>query len=47
MFQSELLKSVLLIRMGHELKIDLKDETPDINRPFYDISPLKLADRQK
>ena len=32
---SELPKGVPLVRMGHEFKIDLEDETPPIHRPLY------------
>ena len=43
-FPSELTKGVPLVRMGHELKIDLEDETPPIHRPFYKLSPLELTE---
>ena len=43
-FPSELPKGVPPIRMGHEFKIDLEDETPPIHLPVYKISPLELTE---
>ena len=41
---SELPKGVTQVRMGHEFKIDLEDETPPIHRPLYKLSPLELTE---
>ena len=43
-FPSELPKGVPPVRMGHEFKIDLEDETPPIHRPLYKLSPLELIE---
>ena len=43
-FPSELPKGVPPVRMGHEFKIDLEDETPPIHRPLYKLSPLELTE---
>ena len=40
-FPSELPKGVPPVRMGHEFKIDLEDETPPIHRPLYKLNPLE------
>ena len=42
-FPSELQKGVPLVRMGHEFKINLEDETLPIHRPLYKCSPLELT----
>ena len=41
-FPSELPKGVPPVRMGHEFKIDLEDETPPILRPLYKLSHSSL-----
>ena len=43
-FLSELPKGVPPVRMGHEFKIDLEDETPPIHKPLYKLSPLELTE---
>ena len=43
-FPSELPKGIPPIRVGHEFKIDLEDETPPIHRPLYKLSPLELIE---
>ena len=43
-FPSELPKGVPPVRMGHEFKIDLGDQTPPIHRPHYKLSPLELTE---
>ena len=35
------------VRMGHEFKIELEDETPPIHRPIYKLSPLELEEAKK
>ena len=30
------------VRMGHEFKIELEDDTPPVHRPIYKLSPLEL-----
>ena len=35
------------VRMGHEFKIELEDDTPPIHRPIYKLSPLKLEEAKK
>ena len=35
------------VRMGHELKIELEDDTPPIHRPIYKLSPLELEEAKK
>ena len=40
---SELPKGIPPVRMGHEFKIDLDDETLPIHQPFYKRSPLELT----
>ena len=44
---SELPKGVLPVRMGHEFKIDLEDETPPIHRPLYKLSSFELTEAKK
>ena len=46
-FASELPKGVPPVRMGHEFKIDLEDQTPPIHLPLYKLSPLELNEAQK
>ena len=43
-FPSELPKGIPPVRMGHEFKIDLEDETPPIHRPLYILSHLELEE---
>ena len=35
------------VRMGHEFKIELDDDTPPVHRPIYKLSPLELAEAKK
>ena len=35
------------VRMGHEFKIELEDDTPPIHRPIYKFSPLELEEVKK
>ena len=35
------------VRMGHEFKIDLEDDTPPVHRPLYKLSPLELEETHK
>ena len=35
------------VRMGHEFKIELEDDTPPIHRPIYKLSPLELDEAKK
>ena len=35
------------VRMGHEFKIELEDNTPPIHRPIYKLSPLELEEARK
>ena len=38
---------LLPVRMGHEFKIELEDDTPPIHRPIYKLSPLELEEAKK
>ena len=46
-FPSKLPKIVPPVRMGHEFKINLEDETLPIYRPLYKCSPLELTEAQE
>ena len=35
------------VRMGHELRIDLEDDTPPVHRPLYKLSRLELEEAHK
>ena len=35
------------VRMGHEFKMELEDDTPPIYRPIYKLSPLELKEARK
>ena len=35
------------VRMGHEFKIELEDDTPPVHRPMYKLSPLELEEAKK
>ena len=35
------------VRMGHEFRIDLEDDTPPVHRPLYKLSPLELEEAHK
>ena len=35
------------MRMGHEFKIELEDDTPPVHRPVYKLSPLELEEARK
>ena len=41
-FSKDLPKGLPPVRMGHEFKIDLEDETPPIHKPLYKLSPAEL-----
>ena len=32
------------VRLGHEFKIDLQDDTPPVHGPIYKLSPMELAE---
>ena len=46
-FPTDLPPGLPLVRMGHEFKIELEDETPPIHRPIYKLSPLELEEAKK
>lgn len=46
-FSKDLLLGLPPICMGHEFKIDLKDDTPPIHWPIYKLSPLELEEGRK
>ena len=35
------------IRIGHEFRVDLEDDTPPVHRPLYKLSPLQLEEAHK
>ena len=35
------------VRMGHEFKVELEDDTPPVHRPMYKLSPLELEEAKK
>ena len=35
------------VRLGHEFKIDLQDDTPPVHRPIYKLSPMELAEAKR
>ena len=44
-FPTDLPPGLTLVRMGHEFKIELDDDTPPIHRPIYNLSPLEQRHR--
>ena len=46
-FPTDLPPGLPPVRMGHEFKIELKDDTPPIHRPIYKLSPLELEEAKK
>ena len=46
-FPTDLPPRLPLVRMGHEFKIELEDDTPPIHRPIYKLSPLELEEARK
>ena len=46
-FPTDLPPGLPPVRMGHEFKIELEDETPPIHRPIYKLSPLELEEAKK
>ena len=46
-FPTDLPSGLPPVRMGHEFKIELEDETPPIHRPIYKLSPLELEEAKK
>ena len=41
-FPQDLPPGLPLVRIGHEFRIDLEDDTPPVHRPLYKLSPLEL-----
>ena len=35
------------MRQGHEFRIDLKDDVPQVHRPLYKMNPLELEEATK
>ena len=35
------------VRMGHEFRIDLEDDTPPVHKPLYKLIPLELEEAHK
>ena len=46
-FLTDLPLGLPLVRMGHEFKIELEDNTPPIHRLVYKLSPLELQEARK
>ena len=46
-FPTDLPPGLPPVRMGHEFKIELEDDTPPIHRPIYKLSPLDLEEAKK
>ena len=46
-FPTDLPLGLLLVRMGHEFKIELEDDTPPIHRPIYKLGSLELEGAKK
>ena len=46
-FLTDLPPSLPPVRMGHEFKIELEDETPPIHKPIYNLSPFELEEARK
>ena len=35
------------VRLGHEFKIDLQDDTHPVHRPIYKLNPMKLVEAKR
>ena len=46
-FPTDLPLGLPSVRMGHEFKIELEDDTPPIHRSIYKLSPLELEEPKK
>ena len=46
-FPTDLPQGLPLVRMGHDFKIELEDDTLPICRPIYKLSPLELEEAKK
>ena len=46
-FPTDLPPGLPPVRMGHEFKIELEDDTPSIHKPIYKLSPLELEEAKK
>ena len=46
-FPTDLPPGLPPVRMGHEFKIELEDDTPPIHRPIYKLSPVELEEAKK
>ena len=46
-FPEDLPSGLPPVRMGHEFKIDLEDDTPPVHKPVYKLSPLELEEARK
>ena len=46
-FPTDLPPGLPPVRMGHELKIELEDDTLPIHRPISKLSPLELEEARK
>ena len=46
-FSQDLPPGLPPIRMGHEFRIDFKDDTPPVHKSLYKISPLELEEAHK
>ena len=47
LFPKDLPRGLPPICKGHELKIELEDDTPPVHWPLYKLSPLELAEAKK
>ena len=46
-FPQDLPLGLPLVKMGHEFRIDLEDDTPPVHRPLYKLSSLELEEAHK
>ena len=46
-FPVDLLAGRPLVRLGHEFKIDLQDDTPPVHSPIDKLSPMELAESKR
>ena len=46
-FPQDLPLGLPLVRQGHEFRIDLEDDVPQVHRPLYKMSPLELDEAKK
>ena len=46
-FPTNLPPRLPLVRMGHEFKIQLEDDTPPFHRPIYRLRPPELEEARK